>query len=180
MHAPQWVLDEIERVNPLARLGWAGEDRESKDEPLNKGMFAVLDLYPKRLADRTFKTLWGDRGPVFGSYYDPLERIPVWISNIAPEDVFSGAVIGIIKRYCEDIQERLDRTWREEQEQQRKMKKELAGEVGSYMYWQSKRESNATNTLPQKFVTQEEKARAAGDFEKHEEPAPPVHGVALT
>lgn len=180
MEAPDWVCKEVERINPLARLAWAGEARTSNKEALNKGSFAIIDLYPKRMADVTFKTLWGDRGPIFGSSYDPLQRVPVWIDNVSPEDVHSGKVVAIIKRFCTDIQERLNRTWQEEQESQRRDRREMAGEIGSYMHWDAKKSLHATNVIADKHITKAEKAVAAGDVARREETPPPVHGAGLT
>jgi len=170
MRAPDWVCEEVERINPLARIGWEGETQR----------FAVLDLYPKRLADVTFKTLWEGRGPVFGSDYDHLQRIPIWIDEVSVEDVFSGKVTQIVKRLCKDIQERLNKTWQEEQESQRRTKKELAGAMGSHMYWNSQKSLNATNIIADKHISKAEKAIAAGDVAPRVETAPSVHGIGLT
>jgi hypothetical protein len=181
MHPPQWVVTEIERVNPWARLAWSGEER-APDEPLNKGSFAIIDLYPRRMADRTYKTLWDGRGPVFGGDYDRLTRVPVWIENVHPRDVFNGAIVPRIRYLMTDIRERVEVGWSEARKQRREETRELAGQAGEHLYWSAQKSTDPAPTVADKFVSNEDKARTAGDWQHKDETekAPPLNAIAMS
>ena len=92
MEAPRWITEELYKLHKEARLGWAGVDR-GPDDDLNKGKFALIQLYHVRDAARTFYgDFWGDRGPIFGRSYDRLQKVPILLSLIEPAYVFSGRV----------------------------------------------------------------------------------------
>lgn len=172
MHPPQWVCDELERLSPWARLGWHGERRQ----------FAILDLYPARLAKGTFRELWDGKGPVFGRPYDHLARVPVWIYEVPPEEVFSGAVLARAKRFLTPLKPRLARSWQQRHRQRKRDFKERAGEQGSYLHWRARRSPHSGPQIAQKFIPRREKAIAAGDFRLRidRETMPPVNPMGLT
>lgn len=172
MHPPQWVCEELERISPWARLGWHGERRA----------FAILDLYPAHLARRTFRELWDGKGPVFGSDYDRLQRVPIWIDEVSTEDVFSGAVVARVRRYATPLKQRLERSWKARQSERKREFRELAGAQGEHLYWSARKSPHSGKVLAQKFIPKRDKAICAGDFELSidREKMPPVNPMGLT
>lgn len=172
MHPPQWVCDKLERLSPWARLGWHGERRQ----------FAIIDLYPARLAKRTFREPWGDNGPIFGSSFDRRERVPIWIDEVSPEAVFSGQVVKRVARFATPLRERMQRSWKERQIERRRDFKERAGLQGEYLYWKAKKSPHSGHVIAQKFISKREKAITAGDFELSidREKPPEVNPMGLT
>jgi hypothetical protein len=182
MHPPRWVLDELVRITPWARIGWLGKERGPKDE-LNKGEFVLLDLIKARLIDKTFKEPWADRGPVYGPWFDPLARMPVMIKAYQPEEVFGGAIIADVKRLVTPLKPRLDKTWLAEERKYRDGISDLAGQMGSELYWRAHRniEGGIATHLPNKCLTKKEKEVLTGEWKQHlpEAKPPPVSAVAL-
>ena len=172
MHPPSWVVDELERISPWARLGWHGEHRA----------FAILDLYPAHLAKTTFREHWDGKGPVFGSDYDRLARVPIWIAEVSPADVFSGAVIGTVKRFATPFKKRLEQSWRQRQAERKREFKERAGAQGEHFYWAARKSPHSGNVIAKKFVPSHERAICAGDFELSidREKMPPPNPMGLT
>ena len=104
MWAPNHVAMALYRLNPSARLAWAGEPGKTEDE-LNAGSFALVQLYPIHQIGSleeplTPEELWHvttradehgqpcrvriDRGPIFNRHggtrpdWDPIFFVPVF------------------------------------------------------------------------------------------------------
>jgi len=172
VHPPQWVCEAIERLSPWARLGWHGERRQ----------FAIIDLYPQRLASQTYRERWGDNGPVFGTDYDRLARVPIWIDEVSPGEVFSGRVIRRVARYKTSLRDRARRAWSKRQAGRRHHLRESAGEQGQYLRWRANKSPHSGTTIADKHITKSEKAIAAGDYELKtgSEKMPPLNPMGFT
>lgn len=164
MEAPSHITEALYRLHPQVRLGWIGEDRLSPDEPLNKGKFALLQLYHVRDAERTYYgDPWGDRGPVFGRPYDRLMRVPIMLHLVSAEDVFSGRIVFDVKRWMMPIRQRVEDAARERGREYQRQLDDLAGEIGSEMYWEAHNGGSATLTTPYKDLTDDDKAVLGGE-----------------
>jgi hypothetical protein len=88
MEVPQWVLDKIEALHPIARLGAGGGLADDE--------IGVIELWRSREVETT---ILGSPflGHVFGSHYDPLERVPLLVMTARVDEVYSGAVIDAVK-----------------------------------------------------------------------------------
>lgn len=180
MIAPEWVCRELERINPRVRLGWAG--REPKDGELNAGTFMLLELVQSRRRNATFRTAWDDRGPIYGSAFDRLMMVPLMVYDIAPEDVFSGAVVSLLRRWMTPIKPRLEQTEKQQRAETRAEIREMAEAAGSEMYWKAQRglDDGAVPIRPaNKFLTQKEKDLLTGDWERKPEPETHVSPLAV-
>lgn len=159
MHPPQYVLDEIERLHPHARLGWSG----AEDDP--KAGFFFVQLIPKRLVDYEYNEPWNNQGPVYGSDYDHLERIPYKMAGpFHPRSESWEDVIASLKTMFEPLNDRLYKQNRAKGEAYDDWVKDLAGEMGSYLYWKSKQTGATTRTdIPYKTLTEDEKSVLRGE-----------------
>ena len=160
MHPPQYVLDEIERLHPWARLGWT-------EEGPTPGFYFV-QLIPKRVFEFEFNEPWGDLGPIYGSDYDPLERVPYMMAGpFHPKSEKWEDIIASLKDYFEPLNERLYKENRKKGEAYDDYVKDLAGEMGSYLYWRSKQTDAAQRRdIPYKALTEEEKSVLRGESMK--------------
>ena len=165
MHAPEWVSRELERLHPQLRLGWMGQERLSPDEPLNKGSFFLLQLYHRRDAERTLHFAWESSGPIWGSRYDPLQRVPFVMQPLSNEEVFTGEVLQIVREMMVPLKERLHSAMKEEGKVLDAEMDDLAGEMGEQMYWNSKRHDAELTCLPDKMIAQSDKDIATGDVD---------------
>tara|TARA_B100000959_G_C14657665_1_gene491072 strand:- start:115 stop:660 length:546 start_codon:yes stop_codon:yes gene_type:complete len=157
MHPPEWVVKKIESIVPSARLGWIGENRESLDDEPNKGSFAILQLLRKRATKRVVMDEWNSRGPIFGSRFDPLSQSPVWIINVSKEDVFSGKVISLLKRWITPIQERLDEVNLQRGRDYESTIQDIAHEMGSELHKKAQASSDSCRYVANKHITKKEK-----------------------
>lgn len=170
MHPPEWICKELERIHPHLRLGWVGYARKSGEDELNKGVFALIQLYHSRDASRTFYTLWEtveNRGPVFGSRYDPLSRTPIYVSELAPEDVFSGACIPMIRRWMRPMKQRYMESAVAKGKQYESDNQDLAEAQADYMLWHAnKTDGSSDRTITNADLTKHDKAVLAGETKK--------------
>ena len=166
MHPPKWVCEKIESVHKWARLGWQGREKSTPDE-LNPGQFVVLQLYHQRDAKRTLLQHWDHRGPVFGSYFDPLQRVPIMVKSVANEDVFSGAVLDHLKEWCQPLKPRLDECEAEANKTLDSKYTDMAHERISHMHHAANK-TGATRPRPvaRKFLTKADKNILMGNIEK--------------
>lgn len=182
MHPPQHIVAKLEEINPNVRLGWTA--RKYAGAPAG-GAFAVLDLYPRALAEQSFEAWWDDSGPVFGSSYDPLQRIPIIKKWYTPIQVFNGDVVGWVKhasrtdkQFARYIRERNERLIKERTD----ARKDMAGELGEELYWRGQRGTEPVPTIPDKDVTAADKAKLDGSWEGNAAPEKPIEagGVGMT
>ena len=165
MHAPEWVCEELERLHPYLRLGWLGEERQSPEEPLNKGKFFLLQLYHARDADLTLHAYWGKAGPIWGSRFDPLRRCPIIVMPLETEDVFSGKVLKHVKDMFRPIKERALEVAREAGREFDAEIDDLAEGMADRIMWNRHRADRDWEPLPDKFLTKEDKDIITGNVD---------------
>jgi hypothetical protein len=166
MHPPQWVVDEIKRIHPQARLGWEGLERKGSEEELNKGRFALIQLYHARDAAKTFLTPWANRGPVFGKHFDSLFWTPIYVIDVAAEDVFSGRIITMLKRWMRPMRERYVESAIAKGSEYQTQCDDIIGEAADEMYSLAHRSTDGgAPVVAKKFLTLEEKKILSGDFD---------------
>jgi hypothetical protein len=119
---------------------------------------------------------------VFGTDYDRLARVPIWIDEVSPTEVFSGAVIRRVARYTSSLRDRARRTWSKHQAGRRRHLKESAGEQGQYLRWAAHKSPHAGKTVADKHISKAEKAITAGDYELRtgSEEMPPLNPMGFT
>lgn len=159
MHPPEYVLEEVERLHPHARVGWIGDE----DDP--KAGFYFIQLIPKQLVAYEMNQPWEDLGPIFGSDYDPLERVPYMMAGpFHPRKEKWAEVLQALKKMLEPFNDRIYKENRKLGEAYDDAVRDLAGEMGSYIYWQSKQTNAAQRRdIPYKSLTEEEKAVLRGE-----------------
>ena len=170
MEAPRSICEALYRLHKHVRLGWVGEDRTGPEDEPNKGKFALLQLYTARDASRTFYgDPWSDRGPIYGRPFDRLQRVPIMLTLVEPQDVFSGKIVADLKRWMKPIGQRMLASAREKGAEYQSQLDDLAGEAGEHLYWSSQQTGAARPpVVAQKFLTEHDKAVLAGDT---------IHGV---
>lgn len=188
MEAPRHITEAIYRLHNQVRLGWIGEDRLSPEEPLNKGKFALLQLYHRRDAERTFYgEPWNDRGPIFGRPVD-RSRVPIMLTFLDPEVVLNGSFMCacdgclagmdpcpraycdhkhngvLLRRWMMSMGARMIRSAEERGKVYQLQLDDLAGEMGSQMYFDSK-QTGATSPpkVAKKHLTAKDKAVLGGE-----------------
>ena len=163
MEAPRHVTEALYRVHKQARLGWVGREKGSPEE-LNPGSFALIQLYHARDASKTYYgDLWNDRGPISGRPYDRLQRIPILLHLVSSEDVFSGKIVEIVRRWVEPIGKRMMDSARQRGKDYQSELDNMAGEMGSRMYWDAHNGGSATIPIAKKHMTEHDKAVLRGD-----------------
>lgn len=158
MHPPSWICKELERIHPQLRLGWVGRDRSGPADELNKGSFALIQLYHQRDASRTFFTPWNATGPVFGTDYDRLARVPVYLADIEPQDVFSGACIPLIRRWMRPLKERVVEAQVAKGREYESSNQDLAEAQTDYMLWHASKSDMSDRTVTNSDLTAHDKA----------------------
>lgn len=172
MHPPSWVVDSIVNLHPkkLLRLGWVGEymkeDDESQDDELNRGSFVLIQLFHKRdAATKATAFSWSDypnRGSIYGPDFDRLMREPVPIAYFSKMDVCQGRIIPIVKEWMRPLRERMIEDKTTKGRQMNTAMADMVGSAGDRMYWHAQRSPHRGKIIANKFVTADEKLKAAG------------------
>lgn len=152
MQPPQWVLDKIEEIHPLCRIGYAGGDE-----------FAICELWRQREAPETFLGT-PFLGRVFGSRYDPVERVPLQIMTCPISDVMYGHVIEQIRVATTSFRDRAIAMRRQKGIEEEAFVKEMAEDLGDRFWSESQRSHERGVAVPDKAITPEERAVANGDW----------------
>lgn len=168
MIPPTWICKELERLHPQLRLGWVGKPREGDE--LNQGFFALIQLYHSRDAERTFFTPWHtieNRGTIYGSRFDPLMRLPIYLADIEPADVFSGACLPAIKRWMRPMKERHMESAIEKGKAYEAEVQDMSEGAADYMLWSAnKPDSTSDRTITNADVTEHDKAVLRGETKR--------------
>ena len=163
MEAPKHITEALYKLHKQVRLGWIGREHGPTEE-LNQGSFALIQLYHTRDAANTYYgEPWNDRGPIFGRSYDRLQRLPILLHLVSPDDVFSGRVVSTLKRWMMPIGQRMLESAREKGKMYQSSIDDLAGEMGTRMYWDAHHGGSATIPEAKKFLTPEDKAVLSGE-----------------
>jgi hypothetical protein len=177
MHAPSAICSALYRLNPSARLAWAGEARKSEGE-LNAGSFALVQLYPAKTVgpiDAPYipNELWYttvrpdehgqativkiDRGPIFNRYggttpdWDMLAFVPVYVARFKDYKMSNEAVqSGAILPLLQRWMQPLKKRVADSQEQAGRELKKKAREIGEEAgkrLWREALKSDATSPI---------------------------------
>ncbi len=153
MQPPQWVLDKIEELHPLCRLGYAGGNE-----------IAIVELWRVREAPTT---MLGSPfyGKVYGSYYDPLERIPLQIMAASLDEVWSGQVIDAVKIALSNFKERAIAAHRERGQEEQRELEALAEDLGD-RWWHAQQQTGAArgDVVLESQITADDRAVATGEW----------------
>lgn len=145
------ATEHLERLHPTARLGWKGTS------------FALLELYPARAVDHLLYERWNDKGPVYGSPYDPLAQVPVWLADFDPEEVQSMDFLDKVKRWLTPIKKRVRDSALAKGRELESTMRDTAGEYGEKLYRDAQRSCESGVPTPKKFLTDEDKKVLSGD-----------------
>jgi hypothetical protein len=124
---------------------------------MNKGQFFLLQLYHKRDASLTMHTHWDSAGPVWGSRYDLLGRVPVIIAPIKNEDVFNGRVIGLARDMTRPLKEQILQSYTEAGKDFDRDIDDLAEDMSSRWMFKKKDPNREWQPYANKFLTKTEK-----------------------
>lgn len=157
---PKWVLDKLEEIHPLCRLGYGGGLRDDE--------VGIIELWRVREAPTT---ILGEPflGRVFGSSYDPVERVPLLVMSARMSEVVSGEVIDAVRQALSSFKERATKARIEQGRLEEEKLRELAEEMGDRVWFESQKTGAPRGTIvPDECITSEERAVATGEYaEQH-------------
>lgn len=156
MYVPKWMIEKIEGLNSSLRLGYYG------------GIdLAVIQLLPVKVAEATLiGNPWNNRGPIYGTKFDRVTQVPMHIVDLPIKEVFYDfdSVYSKLKRWLRPFKERVLEDAAEEGREYEDGVRELAEELGDYLYWHANQTgSGGVEAMPKKFLTPEEKEVLNGD-----------------
>lgn len=160
MHPPQYVQDELERIHPWARFGWTVNHATGEE-----GGFYIVQLVKTRIAEYEYAPRWDGWGPIFGTDFDRMQRVPFAMAGpFHPRETAWGDVLKALKETLTPVAERRYKTNRAKGVAYDDAVKDLAGQMGQFLYWKSQQTGAASDkTQAQKFLTDEERAVLAGE-----------------
>ncbi len=166
MHPPQHILDKLQSLHPMIRLGWWSElagGPDSSDDESNRGCFVLLQLYHKRDADRTYLDSWNSTGPVFGKDYDHGVRTPIWLKRYSKRDVFNGDIIGDVIEMLRPYSERYIESAQAKGAMMASKMKDISGDAGEFLYHRARKSDHASN-IARKFAVRQEPKHSSDDL----------------
>jgi hypothetical protein len=157
------AIAALRELCPDARWAWYGKPKHGESEELNRGQFALLQLYRRHEASGALYEQWGDKGPIFGAPFDRDRYEPLWLANFTPEDVFALRFVPVVRRWMRPLRARLVESAQQRGLDYENEIKQLAGRIGDEMWWRSQRSTDTPIVVPKKFLTKEDKAVLCGD-----------------
>jgi hypothetical protein len=151
-YAPPHVCRALSEFHPQLRLGWDGE----------LGKFGLIQLYARRAAAQTFRHRWNIdsfNGPVFSRSgrvtpdWDPWTRTPIYLIDVDPADVHSGAIVQMAKRWARPIVARMYKDAKQRARQTETDMEAMGREMGHDLYRGSQSSSERGPVVAKKFVT---------------------------
>jgi hypothetical protein len=150
MYPPADVCRRLAAYHKQLRLGWHGEI----------GKFALIQLYTRRDAKKTFKDIWNFgpyyHGPAFSKTgrpmpdWDSWSRLPVYVSDVEPEDVYSGYVLQLVRRWSRPIASRVKEKSDAKADSHVDRWKNLGKQVGANIYRDLMRKGHDTVNVAKK------------------------------
>jgi hypothetical protein len=128
------------------------------------GAYALLDLYPQRLSRMTFALHWDDMGPVYGSPYDRLARVPIVKAWVTPAELFSGDVIPMLRRMITPLKDRVRERNVQVLRERAAWKKDKSAQMAEQMRWQAQKSYDKPNAFAKKHLTKAEKSILDGTW----------------
>ena len=158
------AIEALASIHAPARWAWWGDETEDDDE-LNRGSFALLELYPKHEVDNQLYERWNDKGPIYGAPFDRDRFVPLLLWSFTPEEVESRRFVPVIRDWLTPMRKRMIDTAMERADNYEGRVASLSGEMGNHLHWLSQRNNSSPNTAARKFLTPAERAALAGDIE---------------
>jgi hypothetical protein len=184
MLPPEWVVKGIERLDKHARLAWTGGDIDPAQyadlqwdwlqgqalletfDALNKGQFYIVKLFHPRDSARSHHGSWDSAGPVFGTYYDPLQRIPHIITPVTKQSVCNGAAIRMARDLLAPWEVPHIQSLEAADKQYIADRQDQAEAAGDYLWHKANRPDSGHTVLAKKFVDERQKKVLSGDYER--------------
>lgn len=176
MYAPEWVCRKLSDFHPNLRIGWDGKERT----------FGLVHLYHWSDAQKTYRQFWQDHGPIFSKSgrprpdWDLHQRVPVYIIDVTPQDVFSGKIVALVKRWVRPIASRVYTSAIAEGKRRETYENDRAGEQADKVYWKSQRRGYHAPVVAKKFRSRTANAirneRGEFDLTKRFLPPEPEYG----
>lgn len=181
MHPPAYVCKALFQLHPQLRLGWAGRERQHKDE-LNPGSFALIQLYHNRDCGSydfptTYREFWdvtprldahgalmnvvSNRGPIFNRWggghrdWDPLMRKPIFVTELDPWSVLSGQFIHDIRGWMTSIVDRVVDSARERGRNLKRRTQDISGQMTDHLWHLANKTDSAYNPVAWKHMRDE-------------------------
>jgi hypothetical protein len=129
-------------------LGWDGEAKR----------FGLIQLYHRRDSEKTFREPWGRRGPIFSKTgrpspdWDHWSRLPIYVIDVSIEDVQSGAVLALVRRWLRPIAARMRETAQERANSFQTKVDEMGDRMGDEIYALGQRHDSITNNVARKHM----------------------------
>lgn len=166
MHPPLHMLRMLESIHKWVRVGWVGRDSVyasqaglSENDP---GAYALLDLYPQRLARMSFQLHWDDMGPVYGSPYDRLQRVPIVKAWVSPTKLFNGDCVPMLRHMIMPLAKRIREANEKVLKEREAWRRNLAGEMAERMVWDAHHSPHSSKKVARKHLTRSEKESLSG------------------
>lgn len=171
MYAPVHMCEKLAVYHSGLRLGWDGEENK----------FGLLMVARKRLAARTYHGLWAGRGPVFSKNgrprpdWDEVVKTPMHLAELSPEDVFSGRVLKLVKRWTRPLAARTHESAKAESRRIEGQLEETGHKMGLDLYRKGQSGGYGAPVVAKKFVepTINQKRMRNGEFDKSNSLMPP-------
>mgnify|MGYP001568727457 FL=1 len=148
LYPSTYICRSLARIHPFARLGWDAEGER----------FALVRLIPSRAVDSSFKEPWGQRGPIFskrGSIapdWDPLARAPMYEIDLAVDDVYSGRIVRLLRRWMGDPFTRIYRSALEAGRDREARTQAASIERGEHLYRRGQSSGAGAPVVAKKFI----------------------------
>lgn len=140
-YPPQDICRQLAAFHPQLRLGWDSEHHR----------FGLVQLYNRRAAKTTFRDRWGSRGTLFSKTgrpapdWDAWSRVPMYIIDIPPRDVFSGKVLKDVKHWVRPVYARVYKSAMEERREVLRKIDAIGHEAGGEIYRESQARGQTYN-----------------------------------
>jgi hypothetical protein len=147
-YPPARTCQKLHDFSPLLRLAWDGE----------LGKFALVQLFSMRRAAKSYREPWKRRGPIFDKNgktrqdFSRLSYVPIYIIDVETEDVFSGEVVRLVKRWSRPIAARVHEAALEKGRALESNFKDMAHEMGSELYKKSQAGGYGAPVVARKHV----------------------------
>ena len=148
MEAPPFVCQKLAEHHPGLRLGWDGE----------KDKFGLLMIFRKRLATKVYYEYWNWRGPVFDKRgrprpdWDSVVKTPMYLSDLTPEDVYSGRVLWLARQWTRPLLAEYYRDCRKKGQDLESFADDVAHQAGLDLYREGQRDGSGAPIVAKKFI----------------------------
>lgn len=143
------ILRKIEKIDYLARIGW---------NPIDK-CFALIEIWKKREREAKNSIIGCDfplDWKVFGSKWDWLSEMPIYITDITIDEMMTGRVIELLKRWTSPLKKRIREDQKEARDQYNYAMDQVGDEMGEDIFARAKKEIWPDITSPYDITPEDE------------------------